>query len=109
MPHTGLSFFYNGISFSYLIQTRNFTDGTRVGETKIHLIFLIISELTLKRRFVNDKTEDILMTSSEGDSIRAVFVRIKGSNAYSYYFKDLISEKLCWSTYYADHVEHCVA
>ena len=54
------------------------------------------------RRFVNDKTEDILMTSSEGDLIRTVSVRIKGSNAYSYYFKGLISEKLCWSTYYAD-------
>ena len=40
-PHASyrLSFFYHGISFSYLIQTRNFTDGTRVGETKIHLIF----------------------------------------------------------------------
>ena len=37
MPHTGLSFFHNGISFSYLIKTRNVTDGTRVGETKIHL------------------------------------------------------------------------
>ena len=60
------------------------------------------------RRFVNDKTEDILLTSSEGDLIRTVSVRIKGSNAYSCYFKGLISEKLCWSTYYADHVEHCV-
>ena len=38
MPHTGLSFFYNGISFSHLIQTRNVPYGTRVGETKIHLI-----------------------------------------------------------------------
>ena len=108
MPHTGLSFFHNGISFSYLIKTRNVTDGTRVGETKIHLTLLIISELTLKRRFVN-KTEDILLTSSEDDLIRTVSVRIKGSNAYSCYFKSLISEKLYWSTYYADHVEHCVA
>ena len=39
MPHTGLSLFYNVISFSYLIQIRNVTDGTlRVGERKIRLV-----------------------------------------------------------------------
>ena len=59
IPHASyrLSFFYNGISFSYLIQTRNVTDGTRVFRAN------------LKTSFVNDKTEDILMTSSKGDLI----------------------------------------
>ena len=90
MPHTGLSFFHNGISFCYLIKNVNYF------------------RTYLKRRFVN-KTEDILLTSSKGDLIRTVSVRKKGSNAYNCYFKGLISEKSCWSTYYADHVEHCVA
>ena len=39
MPQTGLSLFYDVISFSYLIQIRNVTDGTlRVGQRKIRLV-----------------------------------------------------------------------
>ena len=46
MPHTGLSLFYNVISFSYLIQIPNVTDGTlQVGERKIRLVYKLFQSL----------------------------------------------------------------
>ena len=61
MPHTGLSLFYNVISFSYLIQIRNVTDGTlRVGERKIRLVRNYFSAY-LKTTFRQSRSVDLVL------------------------------------------------
>ena len=62
MPHTGLSLFYNVISFSYLIQIRNVTDGTlRVGERKNPLSFINYFRAYLKTTFRQPRNVDLVL------------------------------------------------
>ena len=62
MPHTGLSLFYIVISFSYLIQIRNVTDGTlRVGERKNPLSFINYFRAYLKTTFRQPRSVDLVL------------------------------------------------